>query len=177
MSKQTKPKVAKPTYKTVKGDAFEQFFNSTTNAAIMHGCNCQKMMGAGFADQVRTQLAPMYYLDQFDGRNPSERYGNYTATIVGQVKDFIKIGVNLYTQFNPGANFELAALTMSLKAFTLSVPKDQRATFTCYLPWIGAGIGGGDWKEIEPVIKAELKEFNVVVVEFVTQAVSEKAKK
>lgn len=155
-----------PTYKKVKGDAIDLFFKSTTDAVIMHGANCQKVMGAGFALQVKQQIAPLFYLDQYDLRDATQRFGSYSAVVVGQVEDKIKIGVNLYTQFNPGAEFDITALRNSLKAFRYSIPLDKRAGFTLYLPMIGSGIGGGDWKEILPVIKKELAHFNVVVVEY-----------
>ena len=87
--------------------------------------------------------------------------------MVGEVKEKIKIGVNLYTQFNPGAAFDITALRNSLKAFRFTIPVDKRIGFNIYLPKIGCGIGGGDWKEILPVIKKELADFNVVVVDYV----------
>lgn len=163
MSKNTK---IIPTFTEVKGDAFELFFKSTTSAVIMHGANCQARMGAGFALQVRNKLAPLYYLDQYDKRNATEKFGNYSAVVVGTVEDQIKIGVNLYTQFNPGADFDITALRNSLKAFRFSIPLEQRAIFNIYLPKIGTGIGGGDWEEILPVIKKELADFNVIVVDY-----------
>lgn len=163
MSKDTK-KV--PTYKQVDGDALDLFFNSDTDAALLHGANCQKVMGAGIANQIRMKVAPLFYLDQYDNRTPSQRFGSYSAVVVGTLDEKIKIGVNLYSQFSPGANFDLAALTTALKSFTFSIPKEKRIDITVYLPKIGCGIGGGKWEDVEPVVKAELAEFNVVVVNY-----------
>jgi len=159
-------KKEKPTYNIVDGDAMDLFFKSTTNAVLMHGANCQRVMGAGFAAQVRDNIAPLFYLDQYDTRNATQRFGSYSAVVVGQVEDKLKIGVNLYTQFNPGAEFDISALRTSLKAFRFSIAKDKRIDFTIYLPKIGCGIGGGTWEEVEPVIKKELADFNVVVVNY-----------
>ena len=171
MSKNTK---IMPTFTEVKGDAFDLFFKSTTDAAILHGANCQRIMGAGFAKQVKDQLAPLFYLDQYDSRNATQRFGSYSAVVVGQVEDRIKIGVNLYTQFNPGAEFDITALRNSLKAFRYSIPVDKRVGFNLYLPKIGCGIGGGDWKDVLPVIKKELADFNIVVVEYLAPKKEEK---
>lgn len=168
MSKNTK---ISPTFTEVKGDAIDLFFKGTTDAVFMHGANCQQMMGAGIALQVKQQISPLFYLDQYDARNPTQRFGSYSAVVVGQVKDKIKVGVNLYTQFNPGAEFDLTALRNSLKAFRYSIPVDKRIGFNVYLPKIGAGIGGGDWKEILPVIKKELADFNIVIVDYVAPKV------
>lgn len=166
-----------PTFVEVKGDAIELFFKSTTDAAVLHGANCQRLMGAGFALQVKNQISPLYYMDQYDARNATQRFGSYSATVIGEVKGKIKVGVNLYTQFNPGANFDITALRNSLKSFRFSIPKEKRNGFTLYLPKIGCGIGGGDWKEVLPVIKKELVEFNVVVVEYVAPKPIKKEKK
>jgi len=167
MKNMTKNTKKSPTFVEVKGDAIELFFESTTDAVVMHGANCQKLMGAGFALQVRNKISPLYYLDQYDTRNATQRFGSYSAVVVGEVKEKIKVGVNLYTQFNPGADFDITALRNSLKSFRYSIPVDKRIGFNVYLPKIGCGIGGGDWKEILPVIKKELADFNIVVVDYV----------
>ena len=167
MSKKTK-KV--PTYQEVNGDALDLFFNSTTDATLIHGANCQKVMGAGIANEIRNKVAPLFYLDQYDNRTPSQRFGSYSAVVVGQVKEKIKIGVNLYTQFSPGPSFDITALRNSLKAFAFSIPNDKRVDITVYTPKIGCGIGGAKWEDVEPVIKKELADFNVVVVNYVAPA-------
>lgn len=154
------------TFAIEEGDVMELFFKSSSNAVIMHGANCMKVMGAGIANQVREKISPLFYLDQYDTRTPSQRFGSYSAVVLGHEGENIKIGVNLYTQFNPGANFDITALKNSLKSFVFSIPKEKRSEITVFLPKIGAGIGGGDWKKIEPVIRRELAEFNVVVVEY-----------
>ena len=154
------------TFVEVKGDAIDLFFNSKTDATFMHGANCHKVMGAGIANQVRTKISPLFYLDQYDTRSPSQRVGSFSAVVVGTVDEKIKIGVNLYTQFSPGANFDIIALRNSLRAFTSSIPLDKRKNMTVYLPKIGCVIGGGKWETVKPVIEKELSQFNVVVVNF-----------
>ena len=168
MSKNTK-KVT--TFAEVEGDALDLFFNSTDDAVIIHGANCQKVMGAGIANQIRQQMSPLFYLDQYDTRTPSQRFGSYSAVVVGHVAEKMKIGANLYSQFSPGANFDITALRNALKSFVFSIPKDKRAGITVYTPKIGCGIGGGKWEEVEPVIKKELAQFNVVVVNYVKMPV------
>ena len=163
-----------PTFVEVDGDAIELFFQSTTDAIIIHGANCQKIMGAGIANQIREKLSPLFYLDQYDNRTPTQRFGNYSAVVVGQIEETIKIGVNLYTQFQPGPQFDLDALKVALKSFSWSIPKDKRAGMTVFMPKIGCGIGGGKWEDIEPSVKEGLKDFNVVVVNYSATIVKEK---
>ena len=62
-----------PTFVEVDGDAIELFFQSTTDAIIIHGANCQKIMGAGIANQIREKLSPLFYLDQYDNRTPTQK--------------------------------------------------------------------------------------------------------
>ena len=155
-----------PIFAEEKGDAIRLFFASGGNAIFMHGANCQKVMGAGIAAQVRDTVAPLYFLDQFDARQTSQRFGNFSALLLAENKDGIKIGVNLYTQYNPGANFDIVALKSALRAFKFTIKPENRGAFTIFLPWIGCGIGGGNWKEVKPVIMKELAEFNVVAVEY-----------
>jgi O-acetyl-ADP-ribose deacetylase (regulator of RNase III) len=162
----SKKQLKSSTFTEVKGDALDLFFKSKTDAVFMHGANCQQVMGAGIANQVRQQLAPLYYLDQYDTRNPTQRFGSYSAVVVGQVEDKIKIGVNLYSQFETGANFDSNAFRNSLRAFCFSLPTN-RENFTIYIPQIGCGIGGGDWNDVKSIVKMELRDFNVVVVEYV----------
>tara|TARA_R110000868_G_scaffold364194_2_gene627037 strand:- start:1547 stop:2065 length:519 start_codon:yes stop_codon:yes gene_type:complete len=158
-----------PTFVEVKGDVIDQFYNSKGNAILMHGANCQKIMGAGFALQVRNRVAPLFYLDQYDPRDGTQRFGNYSAVVLGQVEQEIKIGVNLYTQFNPGANFDYTAFRNALKAFRFSISPDKASSFTIYMPKIGSGIGGELWSDIELIAKQELASFNVVVVDYVEE--------
>lgn len=163
----------KLTFKEVDGNAIDEFFNSKGSAVFMHGANCQKIMGAGIAAEVRERIAPLFYLDQYDTRTPSQRFGSYSAVVLNQDENNIKLGVNLYTQFDGGANFKLSAFRNALEGFVLSIPKKVREDITVYLPKIGTGIGGGNWQNIERTAKELLSEFNVVVVNFITK---EKAK-
>lgn len=155
------------TFTVVKGDALDLFFKSTTDSALLHGANCQQVMGAGIANQIRLQLSPLFFRDQYDARTPSQRFGSYSAVVLAaDKKNGLKVGVNLYTQYLTGANFDITAFRNSLKSFVFSIPEDKRAGMTLYMPKIGCGIGGGDWDAVRKVAKAELREFNVVVVEF-----------
>lgn len=163
------------TYQEVDGDVIKLFFQSEGDAAILHGANCFKTMGAGIAAQIREKISPLFYLDQYDTRTPTQRLGSYSAVVIAQVEDKIKVGVNCYSQFRPGANFDLNAFINSMRSFTLSIPEDKRAGMTVFLPKIGCGIGGGVWKDVEPVVRENLKEFNIVVVNY--KLISEKSNK
>ena len=150
----------------VDGDAIKMFFESKGSSVFIHGANCRRVMGAGIAAQVREQIAPLYFLDAFDSRPANQRFGSFSATVLAEDENQVKVGVNLYTQLDPGPNFDINALVNSLRSFVSTVKDTSRADFTIFSPKIGAGIGGGDWEKIEQVLREELKDFNVMIVNF-----------
>ncbi len=153
------------TYEVVEGDVFEKFFSSTGNAVFAHGANCFGAMASGVAAQVRDKITPLYYKDLFETRTPPERLGNLSSLVLHQDEKSIKIGVNLYTQFRPGPEFDDIAFVNSLRSLKLLLKthKELEDT-TLYIPKIGCGIGGAKWEDVEPLIKRELSMYNVVVV-------------
>jgi len=146
--------------KEINGDAIDLFLN-TKQSTFLHGCNCLKTMGAGIAKQVKKQLPDLFHTDMLDERRSSQRLGSYSYahidTSVGK-----GLGVNLYTQYDKGANFDINALTNSLRALRRS----RLMLPNIYLPKIGSGIGGGSWNEIKKVIEKELKNYNTIVVNY-----------
>lgn len=124
---------------------------------IAHGCNCQKIMGAGIALQIAREFPEAYLADKNDERLPFQRLGCFTHYLDDSLDLFI---VNLYTQFNPGANFDPLAFELGLKKLTMFFSKESKIG----LPMIGAGIGGGDWEQIKEIIQRVLSEYDVTIV-------------
>lgn len=176
MAKKTKKET---TFVVVDGDVFKEFFESKGSAIFMHGANCHKIMGAGVANGVRLNLASLFYADQFDPRIPAHRLGSYSAVLLHTIPEqgILKIGANIYSQFNPGPDFNGVSFRNGLKTFALSISEEKKADFTVYMPKIGAGIGGGKWEEIEPIVREELEGFNVVIVNYVPEKSKELEKK
>lgn len=155
-----------PIFVEVKGNAIDLFAESTGNSIFMHGANCQRTMGAGIANEVRLRMPALFYIDQYDQRTAPERFGSYSATTLENTKESFKLGVNLYTQFMGGANFEISALRNSLDAFCYSIPMAKRRELKVYIPHIGTGIGGGNLDEVRKTLKDKLRDFQVYFVEF-----------
>ena len=161
MSKNTEKKT---TFVELEGNTLDMFSEGPGDTVFMHGANCQKIMGAGIASQVKTRISPLFYLDQYDPRSPTQRLGSYSAVVLAQdTEGFVKIGVNLYTQYMPGANFDSNALINALRAFCKTMPQEQKEKTTVYIPKIGCGIGGAKWIDVRKIIREELSDFNVVV--------------
>lgn len=80
------------------------------------------------------------------------------------------IVVNAYTQYNYGRNHEdgdtapvdLSAIVMCMKKIN-HIFKGKHIG----LPKIGSGLGGGSWETIEQLIKTQLKDCDVTIVNYV----------
>lgn len=135
-----------------KGNILE-FLQEDKIEVLVHGCNCFKIMGAGLAKQIKIVYPKAYKADiDYKVGRPIEKLGNYSAfklpNLRGKIRD--KYVVNAYTQFNPGANFDINALISVLK-----IIKRDFGKRVIGFPQIGAGIGGGNWNEIKTAIIAE----------------------
>ena len=131
---------------------------------IAHGCNCKSTMQAGIAPQ----MAKAFGCDEFE----MEKWGP-TIKKLGNI-DYVTFVdgltvVNAYTQFNYGRNHaDGDAIPFSYEAFTLCMKKMNKVFEGKHigLPKIGAGLAGGDWSLIEKIIKKELKDCKVTVVNY-----------
>lgn len=119
---------------------------------IAHGCNCHHIMGGGFAYIVAKNFPNTYLADiQNSIKGDVSKLGSYTYDI----KDKI---LNLYTQYNLGANVDYDAIEKSLKLINNNFKGMNIA-----MPRIGCGIAGGDWTKVERLIYDNCKDINVTV--------------
>lgn len=115
---------------------------------IVHGCNCQNVMGSGIAKEIRERYPLAYEADCVATRtwpNPVAKLGNFsTLSTAGIGHPFIII--NAYTQVNflPRGvdHFEYAAFEVILRKLLDLSP--ARFGF----PLIGQGLAGGDGERI-----------------------------
>lgn len=162
---------------------------------IAHGCNCFCTMGAGIAPQMAKAFGcDTYTLEQVEDaydENGFQIEKNYRGDInkLGQI-NFKKLWVNnekvyhgldskssakplyvvnAYTQYNYGANHaDGDKKPVDCEAITLVMRKINRifAGKHIGLPKIGSGLAGGSWKIIQEIIKAELTDCDVTVVNY-----------
>lgn len=151
--------------KEVKGDLLELASVGHFDI-IIHGCNCQCMMGAGIAAQIAKTFPKAYDVDIRSGKG-FRKLGDFTVAQIKTKQSSFKI-VNAYTQVYPGSDFRLFALeTVLAKINILYGPKESKYSniVKIGLPKIGAGIGGGNWEDIYNVIKKQLDPyFDVTIV-------------
>lgn len=149
---------------------------------IAHGCNCLSNMGAGLAPH----MARTFGCDNF----PMENLGadinklgciDYRTYVISKSgiwdsklddninEDPLLTVVNAYTQFRYGRNHADGDKNpLDYEALTLCMRKMNHRFKGKHigLPKIGAGLAGGDWNKIEDIIKKELKDCRVTIVNF-----------
>lgn len=149
--------------KTIKGDLIE-LFKQGEFKVIAHGANCKSLMGAGIAKQIRDYFFEAYEADYKDEREPIIKLGSFSRCVTEYGEIY-----NLYTQLEPGRNFEYQALKSSLEKLHFYLSVKQEVTGLPIepigIPFIGAGIGGGDWDIIKRIFEQSRLDFIVVEYE------------
>lgn len=127
--------------------------------ALIHGCNCFNTMGAGVAKQIAMRWPQAVAADKLTKRGDASKLGNMTVAKVGKLHI-----INAYTQYYYGGdkdNFDYKALTQVLD----SLENNLYFRFMRFVaPRIGAGLAGGDWNRIAPIIENSI--LNVTIVEY-----------
>ena len=148
-------------YNEIEGDIVQLALQGEFDA-IAQGCNCQQMMGAGLAAQIKHFIPKAAQVDREDTRMPIQRLGDFTYHNFN-TKDWKSVYIyNLYTQFQGGPDLSMDALRLCL----------HKLNFQCKgkhvgLPLIGCGIAGGKWSEVEALIKEYLTDVaEITIVHF-----------
>lgn len=116
---------------------------------IVHGCNCQNVMGAGIAKTIRLAFPEAYMVDAKTRRGDKKKLGTLSwANVIRGPRELIV--VNAYTQFDyrgSGIKVDYGAI----KTVFLEIKKRFSGKRIGY-PKIGAGLAGGSWTIIASVI-------------------------
>lgn len=137
-------------YLKLNGDAL-----SPETGIIVHGCNCQGVMGAGIAAQVVKRFPTAYevYRKQYE----SELGLGLGEITFAEVAPF-KFIVNANTQFSCGGDkryvdYEAVAKCFEkVKALAEIIEESNGRSLDIIFPKIGAGLAGGNWTIIETII-------------------------
>jgi O-acetyl-ADP-ribose deacetylase (regulator of RNase III) len=132
---------------------------------IVHGCNCMNTMGKGIAAQVRKEFPEAFRADQDTEYADEKKLGSFTFA---EYPDLIV--VNAYTQYHywsPGQKRSNLAEYAAISRVFLRI-KDtwggQGKRFG--IPKIGAGLAGGDWEAIQPLIEEAMAGEDLTLVEY-----------
>jgi O-acetyl-ADP-ribose deacetylase (regulator of RNase III) len=135
---------------------------------IVHGCNCMCQMGKGIAKSIKKQFPEAREADRKTAAGERAKLGTITTAPIerggggGGGANFVV--VNAYTQFDyhpPGPNVDYDAIRAAMREV-----KRQFGGKRIGYPKIGAGLAGGDWQRIAPIIDEELAGEDHTLVEF-----------
>lgn len=171
--------------KIIKGDLVKLAKEGEFDA-IIHGCNCFHVMGAGIAEQIRNEWPMVYKVDvDYSDKGDFMKLGTYThcrQKISKQPdthdnKDYKWLHIyNAYTQFrygigsgpyNPDVLVDYNAVRNVFALIIASLPK--KIPMKIGIPKIGAGLAGGDWDYIAPCLEAKFAKtiHELTLVEYV----------
>lgn len=122
---------------------------------IVHGCNCYHTMSAGIARTIAQKFPQASESDKETAYGAREKLGSFsTATVDVEPHRFIV--VNAYTQHHYSGKGPLAEYDAIARCFKAIAKRfdGQRIGY----PLIGAGLAGGDWQKIAPLIDRALRE-------------------
>lgn len=120
---------------------------------LAHGCNAVGKMGAGIAKQFAELYPQMYkaYAAQCNARQLN----------VGDVFlwfDENKVIANCITQPNIGKCATTQGIEMCMRKLCQIVVNNNYRHLS--MPMIGCGLGGLNWRQVEPVIATEFWDWN-----------------
>ena len=144
----------------------------TNKIYVAHGCNCFGAMAAGFAAQVARHFpaaakADRVYAKQF--KTDIDKEIGQLGTLSGAEIGHGTVMFNLYSQLYPGADFRLDAFERAFDEMMLILEEsvsDDEVKPLLLMPRIGAGIGGGNWKEILAVITKYESVADIIVFDY-----------
>ncbi len=148
--------------KIVEGDLL-QLGESGFFDVIVHGCNCQCVMGAGIAKLIKKKFPKAYEADCKTVKGDRDKLGTYSKAVVNNL-----IIVNAYTQFHwrgAGVKVDYDAIRSVFKLL-----KQEFSGKKIGYPLIGAGLAGGDWTIISKIIDEELVGEDHALVKFVAKS-------
>ena len=113
--------------------------------AMMHGCNCFHGEDSGVAAQVWKAFPDARQASMAD--HISGDFGALGEFSTAYYKEIGCTIINAYTQYHGGPSFDINAFIHILQQVN-----EDFSGCKIGIPLIGAGIGGGDWVEIQEAL-------------------------
>lgn len=151
--------------KIINGNIIELAKEGTFDL-IVHGCNCEKSMGAGLARQIRIEFPEAHQADLSYDREPEERLGTISGAKVkvtdtdGKSHKFYIM--NGYTQLH-ARGYGVLADYEAIRSVFATIASHFPTARIAY-PKIGSGGARGDWDIIEEIIEEELEGLDHTLV-------------
>ncbi len=158
--------MAKPVYQTamqiVRGDLIRLALDGVFDV-VVHGCNCQCVMGAGIAKAIRSAFPAAFEADRATTAGDRGKLGTFSSAQI-VVDGHVITVINAYTQFHWQGRKPLVDYDAIRKVFGAI-----RSSFSgrrIGYPKIGAGLAGGDWPTIAAIIDEALAGEDHKLVEY-----------
>lgn len=130
---------------------------------IIHGCNCQCLMGKGIALAIKQQFPAAYAADLATEKGSAAKLGTYSSATV-EISGRALTIVNAYTQFHwrgPGVKADYDAIHNVMRTIAHDFANGRIG-----YPKIGAGLARGDWSVLSAIIDTQLEGLDHTYVSF-----------
>jgi O-acetyl-ADP-ribose deacetylase (regulator of RNase III) len=135
----------------------------THDGTIMHGVNCQGVMGSGVAKAIR-DVCPTHFEDYvWELSNFSNSKSALGFTFRTQEYSFDIVGA--FTQEFYGRDGRRYVNYAAIAQAFLELSEYKCLSPVLGIPRIGAGLGGGDWNIIEQIINDATPEQEICLYE------------
>lgn len=128
---------------------------------VVHGCNCFCTMGAGLAKNIRRNFPEAYEADLKTKKGDANKLGTYTYAVI----DNGTVIINAYIQFKYGTKYGPAINYEAMVDCFKKINRNFKGKKIA-LPYIGAGLAGGDWNKIKNFINLYLRDCDVTIIKF-----------
>lgn len=145
----------------LKGDATEPV--GWGNKIIVHICNDSGMWGAGFVLAISKKWSHVKSYYQSTAKLPDFGLGKTYFIDVENNLSIANMIAQGKTVYEGSRRVDYVALETCL-IYVNKVAEYSQATI--HMPYIGTGIGGGNWKVIEGIINKCMSNIDVYVYEF-----------
>lgn len=147
--------------KYVKGDLL-----SATKGLIVHGVNCQGVMGSGVALAIKNKYPGAYY-DYINYVSVETDTGLRGKNLLGRICYSRVSGqlciANAFTQQFYGRDGKQYASYSAIEDVMQNLQGYVSSITPIHMPKIGCGLGGLEWKEVVPYIEYYLGNRDVTV--------------
>lgn len=127
---------------------------------LVHGCNCFNTMGAGIAREIARVFPQAFQADMTTVKADRNKLGTYSVARVERQTGKPLWVVNAYTQYHygkPGKGQAALLDYVALSRVFAAIARDFPGMHIAY-PRVGAGLAGGDWGVIQPIIEARMRQ-------------------
>lgn len=123
---------------------------------IVHGCNCQGVMGAGIALEVKNRFPMAFHEYDRVHRSRGLKLGEICFAEVAPNKFIINANTQEgYSRVGRQVSYDaIADCFTEVVKLAKTLETHRGVKLEIIFPMIGAGLGGGDWKVISAIIDA-----------------------